>query len=218
MKKTGFMMLCAAAALLANQAVAETTVVHERIVEVPAAKSTVTTTTTPTTIETTTSTTTSSSKLTETAVVPAPLAPTTRALHIQDFDADRNGLLSRAEVGEMIFGLYDTDGNMVIDNNEFERPAVLTVAPMEKMTKITYDFDNDGMADKQEVTYERFMEYTQLSRFDKNNNGLSPHEFTGKAFNQVDVDDSKAIEKKEWQGVYNEAIDAKNRAEAALNK
>ena len=220
MKKTGtFMLTCAAVALLSLQATAETTIIRERTVEVPVVESTTTTTTTGAPVAVETTTTTSSSKtFTETTVAPTPLPPTTRAIHFEDFDANRNGILSLSEVGDMLFGLYDTDGNMVIDNNEYERPAVLTVAPMEKMTKITYDFDNDGIADKQEVTYEKFLEYTQLSRFDKNNNGLSPREFTDKHFNIVDVDNSKVIEKKEWEGVYNARIDAKNRAEANLNK
>ncbi len=217
MKKTGtFMLTCAAVALLGLQANAETTITRERIVEVPVVETTTTTTTAPV-VETTT-TTSSSKTFTETTVAPTPLPATTRSIHFEDFDANHNGILSLAEVGDMLFGLYDTDGNMVIDNNEFERPAVLTVSPMEKMTKVTYDFDNDGIADKQEVTYEKFLEYTQLSRFDKNNNGLSAHEFTDKHFNIVDVDNSKVIEKKEWEGVYNASIDAKNRAEAALNK
>lgn len=155
---------------------------------------------------------------THTATLPAPIPGTSRAIHFEDFDLNRNNVLSMDEVGEMLFRLYDTDGNMVIDNNEYERPSVLTFAPMTQTTSVSYDFDNDGVPDKTVYTYDTFMQRTQLSRFDHNGNGLSPHEFTGKSFLQADVDDSKAIEMKEWQGTYVASIDARNRADAALNK
>ncbi len=193
----------------AGSALAATTVVKESTTVDPAGNAVTTrdTTTTSTTAVTT-------NVVTEAGAVPVG----TRTIHFEDFDTNGDHILSTREIGDVLFKLYDTDGNQVIDNNEFERPAVLTIAPVAKTTVVSYDFDNDGMADKQVVTQEQFMERTQLSRFDKNGNGLSPREFTGKAFNQVDVDKSKAIEMKEWQGVYISSIDAKNRAEAEVNK
>lgn len=147
-----------------------------------------------------------------------PLAIGSRAIHFEDFDVNRDNMLTADEIGEVLFKLYDTDGNQVIDNVEYERPAVLTISPMETTTKVTYDFDGDGIADKQVYTYDTFMQHSLLSRFDKNSNGLSAHEFTGKSFLEADVDKSKAIESKEWEGTYVASIDDKNRAEAALNK
>jgi len=201
----------AAVALLATAAVAhaETTVIKQTVHETPSGANVVNTETT---------TTSSSSVTTHTATEPMPVTGNARVIHVEDFDTNGDHILSTQEIGDALFRLYDTDGNQVIDNNEYERPAVLTIAPVAKTTTVTYDFNNDGIPDKQVVTQQQFMEKTQLSRFDKNGNGLSPHEFTGKYFNQVDVDKSKVIEMKEWQGVYNEAIDKKNRAEAALNK
>ncbi len=193
----------------AGSALAATTVIKETTAIDPAGNA----------VTTTDSTTTTTSAVTTNVVTEAGAVPVgTRTIHFEDFDTNGDHILSTREIGDVLFKLYDTDGNQVIDNNEFERPAVLTIAPVAKTTTVSYDFDNDGMADKQVVTQEQFMERTQLSRFDKNGNGLSPREFTGKAFNQVDVDKSKAIEMKEWQGVYISSIDAKNRAEAEVNK
>jgi hypothetical protein len=167
----------------------------------------------------TTSTTTSSSKVsTETVFEPGKPANGSRAIHFEDFDLNHDGTLTREEAGEMLFRLYDTDGNQVIDNVEYERKAVLSISPMKKTTKLTYDDNNDGVADKQEATEEDIMEQTMLSKFDKDGDGLSPAEFTGQAFNVTDVNKSHAIEKKEWLGVYDGRVNAKNRAEAALNK
>lgn len=208
--KTKFLATAAAVLLLAQTsgAFADTTIVRE-------------TTTAPDGAVTTNQsavTTTSETVTTHTTTEPGAVKPGTRVIHLEDFDTNGDHILSTREIGDVLFKLYDTDGNDVIDNNEYERPAVLTVAPVEKTTTIQYDFNNDGIADKEVTTYDQFMENTQLSRFDKNHDGLSAHEFTGKAFNIVDVDKSKAIEMKEWQGVYIASIDAKNHAEAELNK
>ncbi|MDE1153316.1 MAG: hypothetical protein PW788_12330 [Micavibrio sp.] len=209
--KAKILASAAAIALIAatGAAHAETTVIKQTVAETPAGN---------TVVGTETTTTSSSSVTTHTATEPLAAAAGSRTIHVEDFDTNGDHILSTQEIGDALFKLYDTDGNQVIDNNEYERPAVLTIAPVAKTTTVTYDFNNDGIPDKQVVTEQQFMEKTQLSRFDKNGNGLSPHEFTGKYFNQVDVDKSKVIEMKEWQGVYIASIDAKNRAEAALNK
>jgi len=144
--------------------------------------------------------------------------PGIRPVYVEEFDANLDRLLTMNEVGAMLFRMYDTDGNMVIDNVEYERPSVLTVVPMGTSTRISYDFNNDGLSDHTVYSYDSFMKYTTLARFDRNSNGLSPHEFAGMSFLEADVDNSKAIEMKEWQGTYVASIDKKNRAEAALNK
>lgn len=144
--------------------------------------------------------------------------PGIRPVYVEEFDANLDRLLTMNEVGAMLFRMYDTDGNMVIDNVEYERPSVLTVVPMGTTTRISYDFDNDGLSDRTVYSYDSFMKYTTLARFDRNGNGLSPHEFAGMSFLEADVDNSRAIEMKEWQGTYIASIDKKNRAEGALNK
>jgi hypothetical protein len=141
-----------------------------------------------------------------------------RIINFMDFDLNKDGILSVNEVGEMLFKLYDTDGNEVIDNNEYERRAVVTVMPMEKNTVVSYDFDGDGKPDETKYTYETFTRDTLLTRFDKNKDGLSPHEFTGLYFLSADVNRDKAIDLKEWQGSYIASIDKKNKDNARFNK
>lgn len=142
----------------------------------------------------------------------------TRIINFMDFDTNKDHVLSLYEIGHMLFKLYDTDGNEIIDNNEYERRAVVTVMPMEKNTVISYDFDGDGVADKTERTYETFMQETQLTLFDKNENGLSPHEFAVSDFLATDVNHDKAIDLKEWQGSYVASIDKANKEKARFNK
>lgn len=170
--------------------------------------------------ETVTTTTTTSSRATKTETVLEPGKPDagSRAIHFEDYDLDHDGQLTRAEAGEMLFRLYDTDGNQVIDDVEYQRPAVLTMSPMKRKTKTAVDDNGDGVADKEDVTEEDIRVSTMLSQYDTDSNGLSPLEFTGKAFNRIDINRTNVVEKKEWQGVYDERIDAKNRAEASLNK
>lgn len=142
----------------------------------------------------------------------------TRIFNLKEFDTNNDGLLTRAEVGEKLFKMYDADGNGVIDNIEYERPAVITVVPVEKTTVVTYDFNGDGVADQQEATSENFLRYTQLARFDQNKNGLSPREFVGRGFLEADIDGDKFVNLKEWQGSYNAAIDRSNKIQGNLNK
>lgn len=148
------------------------------------------------------------------SVVPAG----TRVINFMEFDLNKNGILSLPEIGEMLFKLYDTDGNEIIDNNEYERRAAVTVIPMEKNSVVSYDFDGDGVADKVEYTYEMFMQDTLLTRFDKNKDGLSAHEFIDKAFLGADLNKDKAIDLKEWQASYIPSIERELKEKARFNK
>lgn len=195
---------CALALLPATLALAETTVIRETTVITPP----------PPLQESVTTTTVTTQTATEARVpLGAPLV-----VRIDDFDVNHDNLLAMDEIGYTLFKLYDTDGNQVIDNIEYERPALLTVTPMQTTTKVSYDFDGDGMADKNVYTYDTFMQHSHLTRFDSNGNGLSPREFAGMSFLEADIDNDRAIREKEWQGLYVASIDKKNRAEAALNK
>lgn len=146
------------------------------------------------------------------------IVPGTNVVNFMAYDVNNDGILSTNEVGEMLFKLYDTDGNNVIDNIEYERKAVLTVTPVDKMTITKYDFNNDGIADQANYTYESFLKDTQLSRFDKNNDGLSPHEFTNMEFLVIDANNDKAVEMKEWKGSYIESVRKKNEEQNRTNK
>lgn len=118
----------------------------------------------------------------------------------------------------MLFKLYDADSNGVIDNNEYERRAVITVMPMEKNTSVSYDFDGDGNTDVTKHTYETFTRDTLLTRYDANRDGLSPHEFMDMYFNEADVNNDRMVDLKEWQGSYITSIDKTNKEKARLNK
>lgn len=141
-----------------------------------------------------------------------------RIINFLDFDMNKDTILSINEIGEMLFKLYDTDGNNVIDNIEYDRRAVVTILPVEKNTVISYDFDGDGKADETKYTYETFMQDTLLTRFDMNRDGLSPREFTDLHFMAADVNNDKVVDLKEWQGSYIPSLDRKNKKEALFNK
>jgi hypothetical protein len=168
-------------------------------------------------ISTTTTTTSTVTTHTTTDEVPGAVPLEARRIDFMEFDENGDALLTRAEIGNRLFKLYDTDGNQVIDNIEYERRAVLTVTPMETTTSVHYDFDGDGVVDESQFDHHAFLEASQLARFDKNLDGLSPHEFLGRDFMEADVDKSKMVEMKEWQGAYDAQLDAKNKRKAEVN-
>jgi hypothetical protein len=140
-----------------------------------------------------------------------------RTVNLMDFDMDKSGILSADKVGRMLFKIFDTDGNGVVDNNEYEHHVNVTVLPVEKNTTVTYTLDDKGET-KKTTTYETFMQGTRLASFGNNGKGMSPHEFTGQDFIAVDVNRDHAIDLKEWQGTYIASIDKKNKENARANK
>lgn len=142
----------------------------------------------------------------------------TRLINFMDFDLNQDGILSTFEIGEMLFKLFDADGNEVIDNVEYEHRNIMTIVPMETETTVSYDFDNDGQVDRIERSYERVLEETKLSRFDNSGEGISPRDFAGKSFLEMDVNRSKMIELNEWRGAYIESIAQKNEKQRNLNE
>ncbi len=117
-------------------------------------------------------------------------------------DLNSDGLLSRREVGEKLFFLFDTDGNKVIDNVEIEKSQVITVVPFEKTQLTMIDFNDDGIADVIDVEHDDFMQASMLNRFDKDNDGLSAEEFIGHSALELDTDKSGVVEYPEWKEVY----------------
>lgn len=132
--------------------------------------------------------------------------PQGQKVDFKAFDVNRDGILSMEEVGERLFYLFDTDGNEVIDNIEFDRNAVLTIVPMEKETMRLVDFDDDGRTDVAAYDYDTFVQQSRLIMFDRDYDGLSAQEFIETGFLKLDADDSNAIELEEWKRVYADQI------------
>lgn len=154
-------------------------------------------------------------------VVVAPgvaVVPGVRTYRFLDFDLNNDLILSTTEVGEKLFKLYDTNDNNVIDNVEYDHRVALTVQPIEQNVTVSYDLDGDGIADKVTTTSNLFFERSRLSLFDKNGDGLSAHEFTGRSFLEADINDDKSVDLSEWKGSYIASIDEKNKAKAYINE
>lgn len=146
--------------------------------------------------------------------------PHTERINFEAFDLNHDGVLSRQEVGEKLFYVFDTDGNQGIDNLEYKRKTVLTIIPMQKQTITAYDYNSDGHIDATETSTSDFIEKSGLARFAKNGEtGISPQDFLkGKAFNEVDVNHDGVIDLKEWKGAYIASLDKANREAARYNQ
>lgn len=146
-------------------------------------------------------------------------APAAHVVRVSDFDLKSGGVLSFREVARMLFKVFDTNGNEVIDNNEYEKRALVSLdpAPVKTQTVYSYDYDGDGVADVTKRTYETFLTDSRLVLFGRSADGISAHDFTGEHFNIVDVNNDFAIDMKEWEGTYIASIDRENRMKAGLN-
>lgn len=159
--------------------------------------------------------TTETTKTTTTTVIPAPTVtsttqtvvkpidlPNMEKTNFSAFDINQDGILSMEEVGTKLFYIFDNDGNEVIDNIEYENKKVMTIIPMEKETFKFVDYNGDGAADDAHYDHATFYKTSGLMRFDKNMDGLSPHEFVDHSFIELDDNNSKAIELDEWKEAY----------------
>lgn len=154
---------------------------------------------------------------TETIVTPKDV-PDTIKVDFMSFDLNGDNILSMSEIGRKLFKLFDRDGNDAIDNKEYKYRNIMTIIPMKKETFTFVDTDNDGKIEKTAYKYEDFIKYSGLMRFDKNMDGLSPEEFIGKAFNQMDGNNSKVIELAEWETAYTTLLHAKTADPNLYNK
>lgn len=231
MTKT-FLMATAAVAALAMADVSSvfaqsstTYTTHSTTVETPAATRasestmtrTVTTATAPAAVTTVNTSTVRAAETRWTVEEKARIVSGAQTFDVTAFDLNGDGMLTRAEVGEGIFLLYDTDGNMVLDNLEFKRPAILTVVPVDKTMVIQYDFNGDGIVDQQETTHETFIRDSMLARFDGDNDGLTPEEFTQRSFLQADRNNDKVVDIQEWKASYDELTNIKVENKARVN-
>jgi len=119
------------------------------------------------------------------------------------FDINNDHTLTMQEIGEKLFYTFDKDGNQLIDNIEFDKPMVMTFAPMERQTFQFIDYNNDGVTDVTQATSERFLQQTGLSRFSgAGDGGLSAADFIDKPMKRVDRDLSGQIDIREWKEAY----------------
>ncbi len=138
----------------------------------------------------------------EKTVVTQKELPDVEKIDFSAFDLNGDDILSMSEVGEKLFYTFDTDGNEVIDNIEFNHKQVMTIIPMEKRVFKFVDYDDDGRTDQSSYTYEEFIEQSMLMRFDENMDGLSPADFIKMSFLALDDDKSSVIELEEWKEEY----------------
>lgn len=128
--------------------------------------------------------------------------PNVDVVDFLSFDANHDGTLSMAEVGQKLFYIFDRDGNEVIDNIEFDEKKVMTIIPMEKQVFTYVDYDDDGKTDHKEYDHATFFQQSHLMRFDDEMNGLSPSDFIETGYLELDDNNSKYIEFDEWQEAY----------------
>jgi len=57
-----------------------------------------------------------------------------------------------------------------------------------------------------------------LARFSKSPGGLSPEDFAGKSFLEMDVNKDGVIDLKEWKGAYIASLDKSNKEAASVNQ
>lgn len=136
--------------------------------------------------------------------------PDMKKIKFQDLDLNKDGILSRDEVGEKLFKLYDTDNNKMIDNLEIKKKSVWTFIPLEKKELTMIDFDDDGKVDEINEKGEEFAEKSMLARFDKDRDGLSAEEFLGLSILQLDTNKTKIVELSEWKAAYIARVKALN--------
>jgi hypothetical protein len=138
------------------------------------------------------------------------IRPGAHLLNLLEFDADKDGRLTRAEIGGKLFHIFDTDGNNLIDNVEYEKKLIATIVPVKETEKIAFYSGDNITPDKTITTVGDILKVTQLARFDKALDGLSPHDFAARDFADADVDNDHFVKIEEWQGAYDAIINAEN--------
>lgn len=128
--------------------------------------------------------------------------PDGNTFSLEGLDLDKDGILTRDEVGEKLFRVFDRDGNLGIDNIEMEAPSLIVFSPMEKKRTVVIDYFAEDKPKKKIVTTEEFIQESGLGRFDKDADGLSPSDFLQMSFNEVNVKDDIIIDLYEWKRAY----------------
>jgi hypothetical protein len=128
--------------------------------------------------------------------------PNVNKVNFDIFDINNDGIYSMPEVGERLFISFDRDGNKLIDNIEWDKKTVLTIAPMEQETFQFVDYNDDGYTDRSTYNYQTFYQASGLVRFDDNADGLSARDFVEVDIQKLDNDDNNMIDLKEWKEAY----------------
>jgi hypothetical protein len=132
--------------------------------------------------------------------------PNENSINFDGFDLNGDGVLARDEVGEKLFQVFDRDRNHVIDNIEMKKPSLIVFTHMEKTKIEIIDYQAETKPTKQNVSHQEFLQASKLSRFDKNEDGLSPLDFLEMPFNQVNVKDDAVIDMYEWKRAYAQSV------------
>ena len=155
--------------------------------------------------------------VTTTTIVENKNLPNVKRVDFMSFDVNHDGILSMREVGDVLFNAFDKDGNGAIDNKEYDEASVYTVIPMEA-TKLTFtDYNNDGVDEHVTMTREEFLERSNLMRFDKDMDGLSPRDFMGSEVKAMDLNHNNLIEKDEWERAYAAKVQPKVNVQKRYN-
>lgn len=126
-------------------------------------------------------------------------------INFTDFDVNKDGSYSMAEVGEKLFYIFDTDGNQVIDNMEWDNINFYTITPMEVEAFRYVDETDNGEYELKDYNYDVFYKESGLIKFDEDKDGLSAAEFIDEGYEVLDTDEDKMITLKEWQRAYLES-------------
>lgn len=137
----------------------------------------------------------------QTYVSPMPMEDA-RMIDFAAFDNNGDGILTMGEVGTELFYIFDRDGNEIIDNQEFGRDSLMTIAPMEQETFTFVDRAADGDVETVTYSYDQFLQASQLVKFTNNGAGLSPEEFIQASFLEIDDNDDHAVDLEEWKEAY----------------
>lgn len=140
--------------------------------------------------------------ITETTFVKQQASPDVNKIDFMSFDLNHDSKLSMSEVGDVLFDAFDRDNNGAIDNIEYDKASVSTVISMEVTTLTFIDFDDDGVSDTSTISKDEFLKRSNLMRFDKDKDGLTPRDFMGSEVKAMDINHNNLIEKDEWQRQY----------------
>lgn len=145
------------------------------------------------------------------------IKPGAQLLNLNEFDGNKDGRLTRAEIGGKLFHIFDTDGNNLIDNVEYEKKLVATIVPVKETEKIAFYSGDNLTPDKTITSTEAILKATQLARFDAAGDGLSPRDFAAEPFEKADVSNDRFVAIEEWQGAYDALIDSENKKKQLFN-
>lgn len=130
-----------------------------------------------------------------------------KGIDFSEFDTNKDGVFEKEEVGEKLFTVFDRDKNGVIDNREMKKVGLKVYSTMSKRTIETIDYHSPDKEQVKRVSEEEFIQASNLIKFDQNEDGLSPLDFLGMSFNQVNVNNhDSVIDLYEWKRAYAQTV------------